>query len=490
MKEARPFLLAVDAGTSSLKSIVYDHDGNSLAFATRRYDYSTPQPGWAEASPDDWWNAFLQTIAELRSGSVNISELEVIALTGQMHTVVLLDENGEVIDPTILWLDRRAAQETIELVQQFDLPPYQLNSTYSLPKLLWLKHNQPDVLDRVRHIVWAKDYLRFRLTGAIMTDFTEAGGAALLDWDRMEWAEDRITACGMHPDVLPPMKHAADDAGSLKPEIASELGLNPKMRVLVGAGDVLALITGAPPEIGRVTCSLGTSSMIFAPVEKAWQGSDIHDRLYIYPLLPYRLLGGVSSTSGASLQWAWQALYEGGCSYDEAVSAALQVAPGSGGMVFLPFLAGERSPYWNDNLRGAFYGLTLAHTRAHMLRSVMEGVAYSLRYLLKIYEELGVEIHSLALAGGGTRTSGWPQMVADICNLPLAIYSGQATVTHALYAYAWQAIYDKDGFEKALVRTFHKPQCIEPDKQQAGYYQPLFEKYSLLADFSHEVLAK
>lgn len=489
MEQLHPFLLAVDVGTSSLKAVLYHRSGKCIAAASCRYTYSTPYAGWAETEVNDWWQALVGALKELESQKHDLAKVEAVALTGQMHTFVLLDEKGEVIKPTILWLDRRAAAETAELQRQFDLPPYQLNSTYSLPKLLWLKRNQPDTIEQTRHILWAKDYLRYLLTGEMMTDLTEAGGAALLDWDNLRWAEDRMRWCGIDAHILPPLCKATDDAGRLLPRIASGLGLNPNARVFVGAGDVLALITGAPPQYGQVTCSLGTSSMIFAPVAQEWNRQDVQNRIYVYPLLPYRLLGGVSSTSGASLQWAWQALYEGSCSYDEAVRRALDIAPGSNDTVFLPFLTGERSPYWNDSLRGAFYGITLAHNRSHLLRAVMEGVAYSLRYLLGIFDELGVPISTVALAGGGTLTPGWAQMIADICKLPVAIYTGQETVTHGLFAYACQILHESDSFEQALLKVFKQPRLIQPDEQHHEVYDRLYKRYSLLADFSHQVLS-
>lgn len=489
MDHSSPFLFAIDLGTSALKAVLYDRAGEVLASASRQYGYDTPEIGWVEADPEAWWQALCEAVAELRRAGADLSGVDCIALTGQMHTAVLLDEHRNPLKPTILWLDRRAVEETKELLDEFKLPPYYLNSTYTLPKLYWLAKHRPDVIKQVRHLLFPKDYLRFRLTGQVMTDLTEAGGAALLDWDTRTWAQERLTYCGIDPGILPPLHEPTDDGGPLLPEIAGELGLNPSARVLVGAGDVLAILTAAPHRANRMTCSIGSSSMVYSPVQEGMQLDASETRIYLYPLLPFHLLGGVSSTTGAALKWAWNTLYAEGSEFNETIEAALAVKPGSNGLIFLPFLSGERSPFWNDDIRGCYYGLSLSHTREHMLHAVMEGVAFSLRYLIEIYHQLGVPIKELALAGGGATTPGWPQIIADVCQLPVAIYTGQNTVTRALYAYACQVLED-ESFEQALLRTFQTPVYLSPDAGNAGIYNQQFNQYRKMADFANSTLSE
>jgi xylulokinase len=406
-----------------------------------------------------------------------------------MHTAVLLNAAGEVIPPTILWLDRRAVAETAELQQRLGMAPYHLNSTYTLPKLLWLARQQPDVLARCTTLLWPKDYLRFRLTGVRCTDVTEAGGAALLDWETLTWATARLVSCGIDPALLPPLRRAQDDAGPLHAHLAARYGLAPDVQVIVGAGDVLALIAGAPPLPGRVTCSMGSSSMVFAPLAPGQQVDKAGQRLYVYPLLPYPLLGGVSSTTGAALQWAWQALYEDQTPFDAALQQALAMPAGAEGVFFLPFLSGERTPFWNDALRGAFYGLTLAHRRCHLLRAVIEGIAFSLRYLLDEFARLGVAIESIALAGGGAALVGLPQLVAEICARPVYVYAGEETVTRCLYAYACQALAGED-FASALARTFSAADLYTPSGLSTGLYDSLYAQYCQLTDFADATLTQ
>lgn len=486
--ETTPYILALDAGTSALKAVLYTTGGQVLTTATHRYEYRTPQPGWAEADPLEWWDALVATLADLRSAGFDLQAVQAVGLTGQMHTAVLLDKAGEPLPPTILWLDRRATDETIELVQHLKLPPSQLNSTYTLPKLLWLARHQPEVLARTQTLLWPKDYLRYRLTGQLMTDLTEAGGAALLDMERGVWATERLEWLKLSPHVLPPLRPAEADAGPLLPAVAASLGLSPSVKVIVGAGDVIALLGGAPPKLGRLTCSLGSSGML-SSLLPAGQPIDVScQRLYIYPLLPYRLLNGVLSTSGAALTWAWQALYDPGTPLPAVLDAAAATPPGAEGLFFLPFLAGERCPYWNDALRGSFYGLTLTHQRAHMGRAVLEGVAYSLRRLLEIAEELGATIDELALAGGGATIPGWPQIIADVCQRPVLLYAGQETVTRAVYAYCAAALDPATSFDTALNRTFAAPHHFAPHPELAAVYEPIYRRYCLMANFAAEVM--
>ena len=481
-------ILAIDAGTSALKAALYDSAGQVLECASRGYENATPQPGWAECDPGQWWTALEEALAMLRQSGQRLDQIEAIGVTGQMHTAILLDRNGAPLAPTILWLDRRAAGETAELRERLGLPPYQLNSTSTLPKLLWLSRHRPDALAGVTALLWPKDYLRMRLTGVRATDITDAAGAGLIDWERRVWATDRLALCGLDPAILPPIRPAGADAGPLIPRVADALGLPRRARVIVGAGDVIALIGGAPPTSGRFSVSLGSSAMISYRLPEGEPVNDPQERMYNYPFLPVNILNGVLSTSGAALAWAGRSLYDPGTPLEVVVRAALEVPAGAGGLCFLPFLAGERSPYWSDALRGGFYGLTLAHDRTHMTRAVMEGVACSVCHLTAICESLGWPVHHLALSGGGGSTDGWAQIIADVCQRPLAIYAGRDTVTRGLYAYCSAVLDPGTTFDTALARTFEQPQPVAPRAEHADVYDRLYQTYRALADFAATTL--
>jgi xylulokinase len=479
-------ILTVDAGTSSLKSVLYGQNGGILASATQRYNYSSGQPGWAEADPEDWWNAFRQTMRILKDEGHDLSAVTAIAFSGQMHTAVLLDGDDEPLKPTILWLDRRAAAESAELSRRLKLPPFQINSTYTLPKLLWLYRHRPEVIAGTRRLLWVKDYMRFRLTGTFATDATEPGGAALLDWQTREYAAGRLELAGLPDSVLPPIYPPAAVIGYPRADLVAELGLNPEAKVITGMGDVAALIAGAPPKPGRVVCSLGSSSMIFAALGETQHPADPASRLYTYPLGPYRLFGGVSSTTGAALVWIYNSLLKSenhGISFEEMVRAALQVPAGAEGLCFIPYLAGERTPYWSDEIRGGFYGLQLSHDWRHMVRAVMEGIAFSLRHLLDLYEEMGVPVAELSLAGGGTRTTGLPQIIADACGRDIDIYTEEETVTRVLYALCQSALGQGD-FNDILLGSFPQPEVITHDPKLGSLYQSSYRTYRQFAAFA------
>ncbi|HEY83560.1 MAG TPA: hypothetical protein G4N96_00395 [Chloroflexi bacterium] len=484
-------ILTVDIGTSALKAVLYSADGSVLALSAQPYRYQTPQPGWAEARPTDWWDALTAALAELQVAGFDLQRAQAIGLTGQMHTAVLLDKAGRVLQPTILWLDRRAAAESVELQARLNLPPDQFNSTYTLPKLLWLARHRPEVLAQTHALLWPKDYLRYRLTGQLLTDVTDAAGAGLLNWNTRNWDIERLELTGLSAAVLPALRQAGDDAGALKPSVAAELGLAPQAKVIVGAGDVIALMGASPPKVGRFSASLGSSGMISSLIPASLAVDDPQRRMYVYPFLPYRLLNGVLSSSGASLDWARRAFYDDKAplSPEEATAAASSVAPGAEGLFFLPFLNGERSPYWNDALRGGFYGLSFRHNRAHILRAVMEGVAYSLRHLIEISQDLGASVQEIALSGGAAGSVFWAQLIADVRQRPLLIFGGQESVTRPLYAYCITALNVNDSFDAALRRTFDRPLRLEPRLELATIYAKGYHRYRLLADFAAERLS-
>lgn len=476
-------ILTIDVGTSSLKAVLYTGEGRVAGSATARYSYRTEQPGWAEVDPEEWWQALQAAISGLAQHGLDLGEVEALSFTGQMHTAVLLDQAGEVVPPTILWLDRRAAAETEELLALLRLPPYQLNSTFTLPKLVWLRRHRPEALARTSTLLWPKDYVRFRMTGEVCTDLTEPGGAALLDWPSRRYALERLPLAGLDAAVLPPIRPAHAGGGRLLPEVARQWGLPLEAGVVVGMGDVAALFGAAPPSPRQVVCSLGSSSMVFIPVGDD-QASDPLHRLHVYPFGPYPMLGGVSSTTGGSLTWAHAALGQGQ-PFEVCLAQALEVAPGAGGVCFVPFLAGERNPYWSDRLRAGFYGLQLAHDARHLMRAVMEGVAYSLRVFLDLFDQMGVAVEQVALAGGGASTPGWPQIIADVCQRPVLIYAGSETVTRVLFAFCKQHL-EQGSFAESLARTFDEPERINPRHELRQVYQDGYDTYRAFSAFALE----
>ena len=485
-------ILTVDVGTSSLKTALYDQNGTVQGKEISRYSYNSPQSGWAEGDPYQWWEAFKNNLSKLKEGPHEIRNIAAISFTGQMHTGILLDKNKEPIKPTILWLDQRADQEAEELRNEFNLPPYKISSAYTLPKLLWLKNNQPEKLERAEKILWPKDYLRFKLTGEILTDVTEAGGSGMLNWQSKQWEEERVKKVGLSMDQLPTLQNPDESAGSIKKEFSAEFGLSDDIEVFTGIGDVAALMGGAPPDEGRVTCTLGSSSMIFMSLGEDNEVIDDPDnRLYTYPLFPYfNFFGGVSSTTGAALEWVQNKITgveERGKEFEETIEEALDVKPGSEGLTFIPYLSGERSPFWNDDIRGGFYGFRLSHDYRHAIRAVMEGIGFSLRHLMEIYDEHDLQPEKLSLAGGGADTKGWPQIIADITQMEVSIFAGRGSeaVTRVLFALSSTKMND-ESFKQNLDKTYAAPEIIQPRDELESIYSEGFQTYKELSNFAVE----
>ncbi len=285
--------------------------------------------------------------------------------------------------------------------------------------------------------------------------------------------------------MLPPIRKPWEIAGHPRRAIAERLGLPPNLPVLVGIGDVAALITGAPPNPGRVVCSFGSSSMVFAALAEDQHPHDPACRLYTYPLDPFRLFGGVSSTTGAALVWAYDNFAKGttGVTFEAAMAEAARAPEGAGGLCFIPYLAGERSPHWSDDIRGGFYGLQLSHDRPQLIRAVMEGVAFSLRHMLDLYEEMGVPVRELALAGGGAKSPGICRVIADACQKDVMVYGEDETVTRLLYALCRSAL-DEQDLVASLLATFPEPEVVRFRPECAEAYQRGYEIYRRFADFA------
>jgi xylulokinase len=469
-----PFILVYDVGTSSLKSVVYGKEGNIMAKKSRFYEFSSPREGWAETDPEIWWESLVAVSGELQKDGIDLGAVKGVAITGQMHSAVLLGEDDNVLAPSILWLDRRAGGETKELQETFQLPPYKLNSSYTLPKLYWLSKHRKEIIDKVKTILWPKDYLRFRLTGEKCTDYTEGIGSALIDWKTKRWVPERIEKCGLSIDVLPGIL-PQETLFPIKREIAELLGFDSRCKVLVGCGDIAALLGCAPHKKGRLVYSLGSSSMYFT--ERSGSLKDA-EGLYAIDLAGYPLFGGVSSTTGASLNWVYEQLWggEGTIAFSEMMNQVMAEDIRDSSLLFFPFLAGERSPFWSDEISGGFEGLKLHHTKIHLTRAVMEGVAFSIRYILDLMEKVDVPIRELALSGGGAKTRGWPELIAAITGKPVSIYNSEETVTTVLFAILSSVLQDQP-FHDTLDSLFAEPRSVPADRSAFEHYEALYGKY-------------
>ncbi len=378
-----------------------------------------------------------------------------------------------------MWLDRRCATEAAELTAELKLPPYHLNSTYTLPKLVWLARHRPAVIARTRTVLFPKDYVRYKLTGVVCTDVSEAGGASLLNWHTRQWTPERLAFANLPASVLPPLCEDGQVVGTVLPDVAGMLGLPRDVMVITGVGDVAAILGGAPVEPGRVMVAMGTSSMLYAILPDHLRDvRDKNDGIYPYDLCGYRLLGGVSSLTGGALDWAWRAFgAASGMGFADAMRVVEGMSSGLDGLVFVPYLAGERSPFWRDDLRGMFIGLNLGHTWAHMLRAVVEGVALCTRLMLERFARLGMPSPVVALSGGASRHAIWRQVLADVCRREIDVFGSDSAASNVVYARCAQALEPATTFAEAMARVFAPPTRTSPMAGYAHRYEHAYETY-------------
>ena len=422
-------ILAHDLGTTGNKASLFDTRGNLVDSAFVGYTTDYPRPGWAEQHPEDWWQAVCGSTREMLSDSGRqASEIRVVSFSGEMMGCTPVDAAGRPLRSSIIWADQRAEAQADALAGRvgrervYQITGHRVSSNYTAAKVMWLRDHQPDLYAQTRKILQAKDYIAFKLTGAYATDYSDASGTNLFDLRARRWSQEIVQAIGLDPDLLPPALPSSSVIGTVTRRAAGETGLVADTPVVIGGGDGACATVGA----GVVTPSdaynyIGSSSWIsFVSREPLY---DPQQRTFTFAHLDPDLVfpTGTMQCAGGSYDWL-ERLLRGDAEtklYDEMEALAVDVEPGAQGLVFLPYLIGERSPHWNPHARAAFVGLTMAHGRAEMARAVLEGVAYNLRIILDAFRDQGAPISALRLIGGGARSPLWRQILADVFDLPV-----------------------------------------------------------------------
>ncbi len=415
-------LLGVDLGTSGARAIAIDLDGKVLHSVTAGYPLETPRPGWTEQDPDRWWDAVQSVLNRV------VAQLDAppsgLGLTGQMHGSVFLDGSEQVIRPALLWNDQRTARQCEDITQRvgrqnlIDITSNVAVAGFQAPKILWLRDAEPDNYRRVRRVLLPKDFIRLRLTGTCATDASDASGTLLLDLRARDWSQQLLDRLEIPREWLPALKEGSEQAGSLRPEVASALGLPSGLPVAAGGGDNAAGAVGnGAIERGIISSSIGTSGVIFAPDDRLHVDPQGRVQAFCHAVPGKYHIMGVTLAAGGSFRW-WRDV-TGGHDYDELAARATQAPPGSEGLLFLPYMSGERTPHLDPYARGAFIGLNLRHTAAHLARAVMEGVVFSLKDSLDLVRELGAPIEQIRATGGAARNRMWRQLQADIFGAPI-----------------------------------------------------------------------
>ncbi|MCA9132910.1 MAG: xylulokinase [Planctomycetales bacterium] len=489
------YTIGVDIGTSGTKSLLIDSAGNILAQASATYGLLRPRPLWAEQDPEDWWTATVKTIrGVVRKSGAKAAEIKAIGLSGQMHGSVFLDKGGQVLRPALLWNDQRTAEECLQITQRAGGPDELIRMVanpaltgFTAPKILWLRNHEPKRFDRLKTVLLPKDEIRRRLTGELASDVSDASGTLLLDVRNRCWSDELLGKLELDRSLLAPVYESEQVTGSLTPEIAQKLGLSTTCKVVAGAGDCAAGAVGnGIVRSGLLMASLGTSGVMFVHSDEPQIDPDGRLHTFCHAVHGKWHMMGVTLSAAGALQW----FVENVCKelatrrqqdpYQTLMAEAAAVPAGSEGLLFAPFLDGERTPHADPLARGCWVGLNSKHERGHLVRAILEGVAMILRESLEIFHAHGVPVRQMRLSGGGAKSSLWTQIFADVvAQNACAINAEQGPAFGVALLAAVGAGHFKDINEacQATIEVVHK---TPPKKAAVRRYNDLFPLYQSL----------
>jgi xylulokinase len=430
------WLLGIDLGTSGVKVILLPADAveaRPVAEATVEYPLFTPRPGWSEQNPEDWWDRVARAVrAVLEQGAIAPEQVAALALSGQMHGAVLLDPRGQVLRPAILWNDARSGPQCAAITERVGLPNlvrWVANPAlagFTAPKILWVREHEPEQYSRLATVLLPKDYINYRLTGELATEVSDASGTLLFDVAHRRWSDEMLAALDLSPAILPPVHLSTSIIGGVTPEAARATGLAAGTPVVAGGADNACAAVGLGViDDGQVATSIGTSGTVIAPSAEPRLDPQARLHTFCHAVPDTWYLMGVVLSAGGSLRWFRDTLApeevrrtaaEGRDPYDVIMQEAASAPAGSEGLFFLPYLSGERTPHGDPDARGVFFGLSLRHTRAHLARSVIEGVTFALADSTDLMRGLGLDLSIVRATGGGARSPFWRQLQADVLN--------------------------------------------------------------------------
>ena len=483
MRNAERYLLGIDIGTSSTKVILCSLRGKVLGEASESYPLVSPHPGWNEQDPLVWWKATHTATRRLcHAKGLRKDSIAGIGLSGQMHGSVFLDEKNRPIRRALLWNDQRTTDECEEIRRRVGgvgallrLVNNPALTGFTAPKILWLRNHEPRNYEKLRKIILPKDYVRWRMTGEHATDVADASGTLLLDISRRVWSTELLSKLGIDSALLPPLLESTDVAGKLTKEAARELGLEPGISVVAGAGDQPAGAVGMGiVREGTVSATIGTSGVVFAHSDKVVPNPKGVLQSFCHAIPEKWCVFGCMLSAGGAFDWLSQTLYlpqRGGNSFDVMTRAAQKVAPGSGGLIFLPYLDGERCPYPDPNSRGCWIGLNRHHDLKAMTRATMEGITFGMADQILMMRELGVKIGEVRCAGGGARSDFWRQLQADNYDSPTFVV--ETTNASALGAaiLAGVGVGNWSTVEEACDASIKPRGKKTPKAQTSGFYR-------------------
>jgi xylulokinase len=483
------YILAHDLGTTGNKATLFDAtNGTAIAAASEAYETLYPHPNWAEQDPADWWRAVRSSTRDLLTTSgVSPGDIAVVSFSGMMNGALAVDTTGEPLRSAIIWADQRATTEAEFLAEccggaghVYRRTGHRPGASYTAAKMMWVQRHQPDLYARTHQFLQAKDYMAYKLSGVFATDYSDASGTNLFDLEQRDWALDMIQAAGLDLQKLPPVQPSHTVIGHVTPEAAAETGLLAGTPVVIGGGDGACATVGAGSvRPGDAYNYIGSSSWIAVTAEQPLY--DPHMRTFTFAHLDPNLYfpTGTMQCAGGSYDWLERLLRGDGDTrlYDEMNAAAASVEPGARGLLFLPYLIGERSPHWNPLARGVFVGLTMAHGRAELARAVLEGVAFNLKMILDAFLEQGAAIHAMRLIGGAARSALWRQILADVYGLPIlrpALLAEATSLGAAIAGGVGVGLFPDFGVAHELVQV---EQVERPDPAHSQRYTALYEVF-------------
>lgn len=489
MSNSPDITLGIDVGTQSAKCVVLSADGTLHGVGQHGYDVYSPHPLWFEQDPQDWWHAVAQTVREALNNT-NLPEIRVrgIGLTGQMHGVTLVDRHLNPLRPSMIWMDRRSADQIAAVTArvtpetQIRTAANRLSPGFAAASLAWLQQHEPDTLRNMRAALQPKDTLVLRLTGTLSSDHSDASATWLYDVPGRAWSETLASACGITTDVLPPLHDSTAVVGTLQASAAEALGLQPGIPVVAGSADQAALLLGAgivEPGRGAITLATGGQVTVVSDTPRI----DAHLRLNTFCHgLPERWYTmGAILTGGMALRWWRNAI--GGAnapSYTDLLLAASDVPAGADGLIFLPYLEGERTPHMDPDAQGAFVGLTTQHTQAHITRAVLEGVAFAFRDCLETLQTTGPTPDLFVIGGGGSQGPLWRAIVANVLGVSLQTLEGREHTALGAAMYAGIGVGMFQDAEDAVARTVRYGAVEAPEPDDHAFYNAQFARFQAL----------
>jgi xylulokinase len=486
------YVVGIDVGTGGTRAVVADHAGKIAGSATCEHiPFASPQIGWAEQDPHDWWKAAGTAIREALSGAnISSSAISAVGLAGQMHGAVLLDENDQVLRPALIWCDQRTQAQCDWLNAKLgehkviELTCNPALTNFTLTKLLWVRDNEPQIWQRFRRVLLPKDYVRLRLTGDHAMDVADASGTLMLDVAHRRWSEEMMSAAGLPMNCLPELYESPEICSRISEAGATHTGLKPGTPVVAGAGDQaggavgMGIVRG-----GAVSATIGTSGVVFAATDTP--AMDRQGRVHTFcHAVPGRWhVMGVTQAAGLSFRWLRDLLRNPespNISYEQLTDEAENIPAGSDGVLWAPYLMGERTPHLDPNARGTLTGLAASHTRGHVVRAVLEGVAFSLKDTFSLFDEMQIPVRNVRLGGGGARSELWRQIQADVYGREGEILAAEEGAAYGAALLAGVGARFWDSVDQACDAVVKVQERVSPNAHAAEVLKEQYEKFRQL----------